>query len=166
MTDAPEPPRPSLKLQTVNIDCTDAEEMAAFYGRLLGWSVSYRDHDFGLMRDPGGGTGLSFQAREDYVPPVWPEQPGAQDKMIHLDLRVDDLDPRSSTRWPRARVSPSTRAVRISGSCSTLPAILSASSPADDGCIGRAEEPGDEGPDRSGASAVGHNPSRRYVRCC
>jgi catechol 2,3-dioxygenase-like lactoylglutathione lyase family enzyme len=92
MSDAPEHPRPFLKLQTVNIDCADAEEMARFYGRFLGWPVSYRDDDFILMRDPEGGTGLSFQAREDYVPPVWPEQPDAQDKMIHLDIRVDDLE--------------------------------------------------------------------------
>ena len=32
------------------------------------------------MRDPAGGTGLSFQAEEDYVPPVWPEEPGEQQK--------------------------------------------------------------------------------------
>jgi catechol 2,3-dioxygenase-like lactoylglutathione lyase family enzyme len=84
--------RPSLRLQTVNIDCTDANAMAAFYGRLLGWQVSYRDTDFILMRDPEGGTGLSFQERADYRPPVWPEQPGEPEKMIHLDLRVEDLE--------------------------------------------------------------------------
>ena len=66
--------------------------MAEFYGRLLGWQISYRDDDFILMRDPAGGTGLSFQARADYRPPVWPETPDTQDKMIHLDIRVDDLD--------------------------------------------------------------------------
>lgn len=84
--------RPVLRLQTVNIDCAEAEAMAEFYGCLLGWTVSYRDDDFILMRDPAGGTGLSFQARADYRPPVWPEQPGAQDKMLHLDIRVDDLE--------------------------------------------------------------------------
>ncbi len=83
---------PSLRLETVNIDCADAEAMAAFYSRLLGWEITHRDSDFILMRDPRGGTGLSFQAREDYRPPVWPEQPGGQDKMMHLDIRVDDLD--------------------------------------------------------------------------
>lgn len=84
--------RPALRLQTVNIDCADAEAMAAFYGRLLGWEVSYRDRDFILMRDPAGGTGLSFQAREDYRAPTWPERAEGQDKMLHLDIRVDDLD--------------------------------------------------------------------------
>ena len=92
MTATPHRPRPSLRLQTVNMDCADAEEMAAFYGRLLGWEVSYRDHGFVLMRDPAGGTGLSFQATESYRPPVWPEEPGMPEKMMHLDIRVEDLD--------------------------------------------------------------------------
>lgn len=92
MPDAPGDARPFLRIQTVNIDCDDAPAMAAFYGRFLGWEISYRDDDFILMRDPDGGVGLSFQQREGYVPPVWPEQPDRQDKMIHLDVRVEDLD--------------------------------------------------------------------------
>lgn len=92
MRDAPGHSRPFLRIQTVNIDCGDVQAMADFYGRLLGWEISYRDEDFILMRDPDGGVGLSFQQREDYEPPVWPEQPDRQDKMIHLDLRVDDLE--------------------------------------------------------------------------
>src|SRR5688572_18261343 len=83
--------RPSLRLETVNIDCSDAAAMAEFYGRLLGWEITHRDGDFILMRDPSGGTGLSFQARKDYRPPAWPEKPDGQDKMIHLDIRVEDL---------------------------------------------------------------------------
>ena len=74
------------------MDCADASAMAAFYGRLLGWEVSIRDDDFILMRDPAGGTGLSFQERAGYRPPVWPERPDAQDKMVHLDIRVTDLE--------------------------------------------------------------------------
>ncbi len=35
---------------------------------------------------------MSFQEQEWYRPPVWPERPGEQDKMIHLDIKVDDLD--------------------------------------------------------------------------
>lgn len=84
--------RPVLRLQTVNIDCADAEAMAAFFGRLLGWEVTYRDGGFVLMRDPDGGVGLSFQVIEGYRAPTWPEEPGGQDKMVHLDIRVEDLD--------------------------------------------------------------------------
>jgi hypothetical protein len=44
------------------------------------------------MRDAAGGTDLLFQAEPDYRPPVWPEQPNAQDKMLHFEIKVDDLD--------------------------------------------------------------------------
>jgi catechol 2,3-dioxygenase-like lactoylglutathione lyase family enzyme len=75
------------------MDCDDANAMASFYGRLFGWEVNWRDgDDFILMRDPAGGAGLSFQARPDFRPPVWPERPETQDKQIHLDVRVDDLE--------------------------------------------------------------------------
>ena len=43
------------------MDCPDAEEMAEFYGRLLGWEVAYRDKDFIALRNPAGDTALSFQ---------------------------------------------------------------------------------------------------------
>jgi catechol 2,3-dioxygenase-like lactoylglutathione lyase family enzyme len=83
---------PSLRLRTVCIDCADAREMAAFYGRLLGWEPTITEPDRVLMRDPAGGTGLSFQAEVGYRPPTWPERADAQDKQIHLDIQVDDLD--------------------------------------------------------------------------
>jgi len=83
---------PRLKLRTVVLDCSDAHEMADFYSRLLGWEITYREPDWVLMRDPGGGAGLSFQAEEAYVRPVWPERPDAQQKMLHLDILVDDLE--------------------------------------------------------------------------
>lgn len=92
MANTPQESRPSFRLGTVCIDCSDAHEMAAFYGRMLGWEVTAREPDWVLMRDPAGGTGLSFQAEEWYRPPTWPEQPGGQDKMLHLDIQVDDLD--------------------------------------------------------------------------
>ena len=84
--------KPSLRLETINIDCADSEAMAAFYGRLFGWEITARDGGFILMRDPNGGMGLSFESRADYRPPVWPEKSAGQDKMIHLDIRVEDLD--------------------------------------------------------------------------
>jgi catechol 2,3-dioxygenase-like lactoylglutathione lyase family enzyme len=92
--------RPSLRLSTVCVDCADSEEMADFYARLLGWEVGFRDSPSNRqggsgwvsLRNPAGGMGLSFQAEEWYEPPVWPEEPGAQTKMIHLEITVDDLD--------------------------------------------------------------------------
>ena len=83
---------PSLRLRTVCIDCADAHELAAFYGRLLGWEVTRSEAHWVLMRDPAGGTGLSFQAEPGYRPPVWPEEGHAQQKMLHLDIEVADLE--------------------------------------------------------------------------
>lgn len=79
---------PSVTLRTVNLDCSDPHAMAHFYGRLLGWEPTTVEPDWVLMRDPRGGTGLSFQQTEGYQPPTWPEEPGRQQKMIHLDIRV------------------------------------------------------------------------------
>ncbi len=84
--------RPAFRLQTINMDCHSALAMADFYGRLLGWPVTYGDDEYILMENPAGGTGLSFQREDWYQPPVWPEEPGALTKMIHLDIGVDDLD--------------------------------------------------------------------------
>jgi catechol 2,3-dioxygenase-like lactoylglutathione lyase family enzyme len=93
-TTLPNTPResfPSLRLATICIDCANVDEMAEFYGRLLGWNVTRREANWILMRDPAGGTGLSFQAEERYRSPQWPEQARGQDKMLHLDIKVDDL---------------------------------------------------------------------------
>jgi len=74
------------------MDCRDSEAMAAFYGRLLGWQIKWRDGTFIILGNPDGGPDISFEPYEDYQPPVWPEQPGEQWKMIHLDMRVEDLE--------------------------------------------------------------------------
>ncbi len=70
----------------------EAQQLAAFYERLLGWPIAIDQGDWVMLRDPEGGTGLSFQSEPDHVPPVWPVEPGAQQMMIHLDVGVDDLD--------------------------------------------------------------------------
>ncbi len=85
--------RRSLRWTGVCIDCADAEELARFYGRLLQWEITARDGDGWVqIRDPAGGVGLNFQAEDWYVPPTWPEAPGAQDKMLHFEIQVDDLE--------------------------------------------------------------------------
>lgn len=78
-----------VTLRTINLDCHDAQAMARFYGGLLGWEPTFVEDDWVLMRAPDGGTGLSFQRTGVYQPPVWPEEPGRQQKMIHLELQVD-----------------------------------------------------------------------------
>jgi predicted enzyme related to lactoylglutathione lyase len=92
--------RPGTKWRGVCLDCVDAEQMAAFYGRLLGWSVTGRDTPadrrggtaWVSMKDPKGGVGLSFQAEDWYQPPTWPEEEGLQAKMVHFEMSVADMD--------------------------------------------------------------------------
>ena len=78
---------------TLTVDCSDAEALATFYSRLLGWEVTARDGVGWLqLRNPEGGISLNIQAEEAYGSPVWPEQPGHQAKMMHFEVLVNDLD--------------------------------------------------------------------------
>lgn len=82
---------PRIRLTTVCLDCHDAQAMAWFYGRLLGWEPTVTEPDWVLVLDPDGGVGVSFQADPAYRPPTWPETGEEQQKMIHLEVLVDDL---------------------------------------------------------------------------
>ncbi|GAA4197005.1 VOC family protein [Microbispora amethystogenes] len=83
---------PRLTLSAAVLDAPDARELAAFYQRLLGWTIDADEPGWVTMHPPGGGTGLSFQTEKEYVPPVWPAGPGDQRMMLHLDIEVDDLE--------------------------------------------------------------------------
>lgn len=85
-------PGPRLSLATIVLDCPDAHALADFYRQLLGWEVKRSEPHWVLIGSPKGGTRLSFQSEPDYRPPVWPERPGDQQKQLHLDIYVDDLD--------------------------------------------------------------------------
>lgn len=81
-----------MTLSGVVLDAPDARELAAFYQRLLGWTVEQDEPHWVKLRAPGGGPGLSFQTEPAYVRPTWPAGPGDQQMMVHLDIAVDDLD--------------------------------------------------------------------------
>lgn len=91
---------PLVTIRTVNLDCSDAHAMARFYGGMLGWEPTAIEPDWVLMRNPHGGTGLSFQQTGGYEPPVWPEEPGRQQKMIHLELRVSPPGADGGAEYP------------------------------------------------------------------
>ena len=84
----------------VCLDCSDAEEMARFYGDLFGWTVTARDapdtraggSGWIAMSGPEGGPAVSFQAEMWYEPPVWPEEPARLTKMMHFEVGVADLE--------------------------------------------------------------------------
>lgn len=83
---------PQLTLSGIVLDAPDAATLASFYRRLLGWEVEQDEPGWVTLRAPSGGPGLSFQTEKNYVKPVWPAGPDDQQMMVHLDIRVDDLD--------------------------------------------------------------------------
>ena len=80
-----------MTLTATVLDAPDANALADFYHRLLGWPGGTDEPGWVTLRPPGGGPGLSFQAEEAYVRPVWPAGPGDQQMMLHLDIEVGDL---------------------------------------------------------------------------
>lgn len=81
-----------IALTTVTLNAPDPLALAQFYARLLSWNIGDEDPTWVTLRNPEGGVGLAFQIESIYVPPVWPAKPGEQQMMMHLEIRVDDLD--------------------------------------------------------------------------
>jgi hypothetical protein len=88
----PVTPPVRLTLSGIVLDSGNARELAGFYQRLLGWTAEQDEPDWVKLSSPDGGAGLSFQTELDYVRPTWPSDPSRQQMMVHLDIRVDDLD--------------------------------------------------------------------------
>ena len=83
---------PRLTVTGTNIDASDANALADFYRRLLGWTTYAEEPGWVIIQPADGGAGrLSFQAESRYVRPVWPAGPGDQQMMMHLEIAVDDL---------------------------------------------------------------------------
>jgi catechol 2,3-dioxygenase-like lactoylglutathione lyase family enzyme len=96
--------RPAIRWNAVCVDCSIAgfAAMLNFYQQLLGFEVragcgepSECDHTDGhwvALRDPEGGVAINIQTEHWYAPPVWPEQPNGLTKMLHFEIRVDDVE--------------------------------------------------------------------------
>lgn len=76
-------------LGNVMVDCDDEKKLQRFYGELLGWEVCE------LFARPAvrssSGIVFLFIEEKDYVPPVWPEDTGKQQKQMHFDFQVDNV---------------------------------------------------------------------------
>lgn len=96
--------QPQMRVSAVTIGAPNPRALAAFYERLLGWTVAGEDgpkpgappeDGWAQLRPPSGETGLSslnFEFEEDYVPPIWPSVAGEQQIMTHIDIAVEDLE--------------------------------------------------------------------------
>lgn len=82
----------SIRIDDMMIDCDDAPKLAAFYAGLLGWEATALSDDCVMVRSPDHPVRFLCQRQSGYRAPVWPEQDGAQQKMLHLDFTVDCLD--------------------------------------------------------------------------
>lgn len=85
-----------IKLYSFTLDCRDPHQLAALYAALLKWEVLSINEDFTCVCAPGTGQGaypgILFQRNPEYAPPVWPEEPEAQQQMAHMDFAVNDLE--------------------------------------------------------------------------
>jgi catechol 2,3-dioxygenase-like lactoylglutathione lyase family enzyme len=81
---------PDLTIGDLTIDCVNAERARDFYADLLGWEKTIA---YGALAVKAGNgmTILFWEPDIPYVPPVWPEEPGKQQKQMHLDFTVDDV---------------------------------------------------------------------------
>jgi catechol 2,3-dioxygenase-like lactoylglutathione lyase family enzyme len=87
---------PRLTVTGTNIDAPDADALADFYRRLLGWTTRTEEPGWVVIQpnasDQACGGTLNFQTEARYVRPVWPAGPGDQQMMMHLEIKVDDLE--------------------------------------------------------------------------
>lgn len=85
-----------IKMYSFTLDCQDPHSLAEFYGALMGWEVMPLGEDWACVYAPGTKQGgypcILFQRNPDYEPPVWPEEPEAQQQMAHIDFAVNDLE--------------------------------------------------------------------------
>lgn len=76
-------------LGNVMVDCDDEKRLQKFYGDLLGWEMCE------LYARPAVRSSsrivFLFIEEEDYIRPVWPEEPGKQQKQMHFDFQVENL---------------------------------------------------------------------------
>ena len=91
---------PRTRVSSVVLGAPDAPALASFWERLLGWERVDDEPEWVKLRPPGGGTGMSFQHEESYVPPVWPGGPGDQRMTAHVDVAAEDLD--ATVAWALA----------------------------------------------------------------
>lgn len=80
---------PAIQLGNVMIDCDDEEKLCSFYSSLLGWKRGVLFCRPSLTSE--NGIVFLFLQEEDYVPPVWPEETGKQQKQMHFDFQVSDV---------------------------------------------------------------------------
>jgi predicted enzyme related to lactoylglutathione lyase len=80
----------NLTIGDISIDCKNPEQTRGFYAELFGWEKRTMYGCLAVIAD--NGLVILFMGCDfDYIPPVWPEEPGKQQKQMHFNFQVDDL---------------------------------------------------------------------------
>ncbi len=79
-----------IRLADLVVDCPDSRKLCDFYLGLLGWKETELFGNPAVISE--NGVMFVFVQEEDYVPPVWPEEEGRQQKQIHFDFLVPDVE--------------------------------------------------------------------------
>jgi predicted enzyme related to lactoylglutathione lyase len=91
-------------ISSVTVGAPNPRELAGFYERLLGWTITAvegprpgepPEAGWAQLRAPAdlaGLTTINIEYERQYVRPTWPSEPGRQHVTAHLDLPVDDLE--------------------------------------------------------------------------
>lgn len=81
----------TIRIDDIMIDCPDAQKLGDFYASLLNWNKAVLNEECVAVSAPNQPLRILCQQEEEYVPPVWPEAGGRQQKMLHMDFTVSDL---------------------------------------------------------------------------
>jgi len=79
-----------LCIGDISIDCGDPKRTRDFYAEMTGWPQRTLYNCPALVAE--NGLAILFMPCDfDYAPPVWPEEPGQQQKQMHFNFQADDL---------------------------------------------------------------------------
>ena len=77
-----------ISFDKVVLDCINPTALSEFYLKLLGWEKGYDKDGFIIIGSKDCNVDIAFQKNEDYIPPVWPEEKGKQQQMLHIDFAI------------------------------------------------------------------------------
>ena len=76
----------------VDLTTSDTDRSRRFYAELLGWELTSESAAHCTLAPTDGVAYLACQLAPDFERPVWPNTPGEQQMMLHLDFEVTDLE--------------------------------------------------------------------------
>lgn len=77
------------QLEKPVLDCPDPQLLATFYADMLGMQVVESSDNWIVLGRESGMRELAFQRAGTWVRPRWPDP---NHPLVHLDIRVDDID--------------------------------------------------------------------------